>query len=538
MQTEREPWWKSATVYQVYPRSFQDSNGDGIGDIPGIIRRLDYLQELGVDAIWLSPVCRSPQADNGYDVSDYRDIDPMFGTMADFEKLIAEGKQRGIGIILDIVLNHSSDEHPWFLEAKKSRDSLYHDYYYWKDGKPGTPPDDLESVFRGSSWEYVPEIGQYYYHKFAVRQPDLNWENPKVREEIYDIVRFWMDKGVRGFRVDAIDMISKDFPKKITQDGPKLHQFLQEMADHTYRGHDLLTVGETWSATTESAHLYSNPEETEFSMINQFEHMMADYGEDKWDIVPLHLPKLKACLSRWQTALYGTSWNSIFWENHDLPRIVSRWGNDQEYRVVSAKMLATILFGMQGTPFIYEGQEIGMTSVAYDIEDYQDIEIINTYNERIAAGYPKDKMMDAIHYMGRDNARTPMQWDDTPNAGFTGEDVRPWMKINDNYTEINTRQALEDPDSIFYYYKKLIALRKEYEIFRFGQYELLEPEDEDLYIYKRTWQGQTLWVIANFHEKERTFTIPKGKVLIHNYKEETENTLRAYEAMMIVQLDT
>lgn len=536
---EQKKWWQNAVVYQIYPRSFQDSNGDGIGDLQGIIERLDYLKELGIDAVWLSPVCRSPQDDNGYDISDYQDIDPMFGSLDDMEQLIQEAKKRNIRIMMDLVLNHSSDEHRWFQEAKKSRDNPYHDYYVWRDGEEGVLPNDMGSVFGGPAWEWVPELGQYYFHQFSVKQPDLNWENPKVRREIYDMILWWMDKGAGGFRLDVIDQIAKEPDRKITNNGPRLHEFIRELSRETFQKGDLITVGEAWGADIDRAKLYSNPDGSEFSMVFQFEHMMLDQepGKEKWDSCPLPFVKLKQNLAKWQTELHGCGWNSLFWNNHDLPRIVSRWGNDKEYRTESAKMLATILHGMQGTPYIYQGEELGMTNVQFDsIEKYQDIEIRNMYRERLAKGYAEKEIMESIYAKGRDNARTPMQWDDTAHAGFTTG--TPWMQVNPNYREINAEAARKDPDSIFHYYRKLICLRKENPIFAEGDFILLLEEDENIFAYVRSLADRELLVVANFTEQEIICTLPEewkdGEVLIHNYKDGGKSeVLRPYESMMI-----
>ena len=541
MYAAQKKWWQSAVIYQVYPRSFQDSNGDGIGDLPGLIERLDYLKELGIDAIWLSPVCRSPQADN--DISNYRDIDPMFGTLADMDRLIAEGKKRGIGIILDLVLNHTSDEHPWFLEAKKSRDNPYHDYYVWRDGEEGTPPNDLRATFSGSAWEWVPEVRQYYLHQFAVKQPDLNWDNPKVREELYDMIRWWMDRGVAGFRLDAVDLIAKVPDEKILANGPRLQEYFRELSRETFSHGDLVTVGETWSATVDLAKGYSNPDGSEFSMVFQFSHTLTDQveGGSKWDLAPLDFHKFKSILAHWQVGLHGCGWNSIFWDNHDLPRVVSRWGNDKEYRVESAKMLATVLHGMQGTPYVYQGDELGMTNVAYPLEDYRDIELLNAYEELTAAGRPEEDVLYALQTRGRDNARTPMQWDDGPNAGFT--EGEPWIRVNPNYVDINAKAALADPDSVFYCYKKLIALRKEYDVIRYGDFTLLEPNSDELFVYTRSLDGEQLLVVANFFGNTVPYDLPEGwdagraDVLIHNYKDYEPGTLRPYEAFMLYQKD-
>ena len=536
---EQKKWWQNAVVYQIYPRSFQDSNGDGIGDLQGIIKRLDYLKELGIDAVWLSPVCRSPQDDNGYDISDYQDIDPMFGSLDDMEQLIQEAKKRNIRIMMDLVLNHSSDEHRWFQEAKKSRDNPYHDYYVWRDGEEGVLPNDMGSVFGGPAWEWVPELGQYYFHQFSVKQPDLNWENPKVRREIYDMILWWMDKGAGGFRLDVIDQIAKEPDRKITNNGPRLHEFIRELSRETFQKGDLITVGEAWGADIDRAKLYSNPDGSEFSMVFQFEHMMLDQepGKEKWDSCPLPFVKLKQNLAKWQTELHGCGWNSLFWNNHDLPRIVSRWGNDKEYRTESAKMLATILHGMQGTPYIYQGEELGMTNVQFDsIEKYQDIEIRNMYRERLAKGYAEKEIMESIYAKGRDNARTPMQWDDTAHAGFTTG--TPWMQVNPNYREINAEAARKDPASIFHYYRKLIRLRKEDPIFAEGDFKLLLEEDENIFAYVRSLADREVLVVANFTEREIICTLPEewkgGEVLIHNYKDGGKSeVLRPYESMMI-----
>ena len=551
-------WWQNSVVYQIYPRSFQDSNGDGIGDIQGIIKRLDYLQELGIDAVWLSPVCKSPQDDNGYDISDYQDIDPMFGNLDDMEQLINEAKKRNIRIIMDLVLNHSSDEHRWFTEAKKSKDNPYHDYYVWRDGEEGVYPNDMGSVFGGPAWEWVPELKQYYFHQFSVKQPDLNWENPKVRREIYDMILWWMDKGVGGFRLDVIDQIAKEPDLKITNNGPRLHEFIQELSRETFQKGDLITVGEAWGADIDRAKLYSKPDGSEFSMVFQFEHMMLDQepGKEKWDFCPLPFVKLKKCLEKWQKELHGCGWNSLFWDNHDLPRIVSRWGNDREYRVESAKMLATVLHGMEGTPYVYQGEELGMTNVRFDsIEQYQDIEIRNMYRERLEKGYAEKDIMESIYAKGRDNARTPMQWDDTENAGFTTG--APWLGVNPNYTEINAQSQLQDENSVFHYYKKLIHLRKENSIFVDGDFTLLLPEDENIFAYVREYEGRKLLVAANFTDKEvecpllKEWGVPADedgaakswdngvKLLIHNYNDlPSQQKLRPYEAMIWEKAET
>ena len=541
-KNNNEKWWKKAVVYQIYPKSFQDSDGDGIGDLQGIIKRLDYLETLGINAIWLSPVFKSPQADNGYDISDYRDIDPTFGSLDDMEELINEAKKHKIRIMMDLVLNHSSNEHRWFKEAKKSKDNPYHDYYIWRDGEEGMPPSDMKAVFGGSAWEYVPEIGQYYFHQFLPEQPDLNWENPKVRSAIYDMILWWMDKGVGGFRLDVIDQIAKEPDKRITINGPRLQEYFKELSRETFQKGDLITVGEAWGADTERAKLYSNPDGSEFSMVFQFEHIGLDQkeGGEKWDLAPLPFKKLKKIMAHWQNELYNCGWNSLFWDNHDLPRIVSRWGNDREYRVESAKMLAILLHGMQGTPYIYQGEELGMTNVQYDIEDYKDCEIINMYHERLEKGYSKDEIMKSIYAKGRDNARTPMQWDDTENAGFTTG--TPWIKVNDNYDKINARSQVDDPDSIFSCYRKLVQLRKDYPVFVDGKFTLLLEDDENIFAYSRKNEEKTMIVVCNFFDKEIPMPLAKEcgdmEVLISNYKDTSDmSVLRPYEARMYIRTE-
>lgn len=540
MTVKKEKWWKNAVIYQIYPKSFQDSDGDGIGDIRGIIRRLDYLEDLGIDAVWISPMYCSPQNDNGYDISDYQNIDPMFGTLADMDELIAEAKKRNIRIIMDLVLNHTSDEHRWFLEAKKSKDNPYHDYYVWRDGEEGIYPNDMKAVFGGPAWEWVPELNQYYFHQFAPEQPDLNWENPKVRREIYDMILWWMDRGAGGFRLDVIDQIAKEPDRGITNNGPRLHEFLRELSRETFQKGDLITVGEAWGATPEIAKKYSNPDGSEFSMVFQFEHIGLDQqeGKEKWDLAPLSLVKLKACLAKWQKELYQKGWNSLFWDNHDLPRIVSRWGDDGRYRTESAKMLAAVLHGMQGTPYIYQGEELGMTNIKYsDIRDYQDVETINMYHERLEAGYEREDVMRSIYAKSRDNARTPMQWSGTTNAGFTTG--TPWIAVNPNYMQINAEAEMGNPDSVYHFYKKLVHLRKEYPVFTDGAFQLLLPEDEAVFAYIRTDQKSRMLVCANF--TGNTVKCPltdewkDAKMLIHNYAGESGEELRPYEAVILLK---
>ena len=531
-------WWENAVVYQIYPKSFQDSNGDGYGDIRGIISRLDYLKDLGIDAVWISPMYCSPQDDNGYDISDYQDIDPMFGTMDDMEELIREAGKRGIKIIMDLVLNHTSDEHRWFLEAVKGKENPYHDYYVWRDGEEGVYPNDMKSTFGGPAWEWVPELKQYYFHQFSVKQPDLNWENPKVRREIYDMILWWMDKGVGGFRLDVIDQIAKEPDLGITNNGPRLHDFLRELSRETSQKGNPTTVGEAWGATPEIAKKYSNPDGSEFSMVFQFEHMVMDQeeGKEKWDLAPLPFVKLKKCMEKWQTELYEKGWNSLFWDNHDLPRIVSRWGDDGAYRVPSAKMLAAVLHGMQGTPYIYQGEELGMTNVRFDsIEEYRDIETLNMYYERLDAGYDKKDIMESIYAKSRDNARTPMQWSAQRNAGFTTG--TPWLGLNPNYSEINAEKEINDPDSVYQFYRRLIELRKTCPVFTDGKFELLLPEDEQIFAYTRTDQETEMLVCANFKREPSACPLlaqwKDAEVLIHNYEEKIGKDLRPYEAVIL-----
>ena len=540
LDKSKRGWWEKAVFYELYPKSFQDTNGDGVGDIRGIINRLDYLQELGIDAIWLCPVCASPQVDNGYDISDYCAIDPMFGTMEDMEELIAEGKKRGIGIIMDLVLNHCSEQHIWFKEALKGKDNPYHDYFIWRDGEPDSPPNTMRATFGGSAWTYVPELKQWYFHQFAVEQPDLNWENPAMRKELYESIRFWVKKGVAGFRLDVIDQIGKDADLEITNNGPRLHEYLRELSAEAFKEDWLVSVGEAWGADTERAKLYSAPDGSELSMVFQFQHICLDQepGKDKWDVIPLQLSKLKECLDNWQQELHGKGWNSLFFNNHDLPRIVSRWGNDGEYRVESAKMLATMLHGMEGTPYIYQGEELGMTNILLPLEEHVDLETLNMYEERIALGYDPEEVMASIHARSRDNARTPIQWTAGENAGFTTG--TPWMPVNPNYTEINAEAALADPNSIFHYYKKLIQLRKTYDVFRSGAFTLLCPEDEKIFAYTRDTEEEHILVVCNFTDETLTYDVPSNfwetEMLINNYVEESPK-LRPYESVILYYHD-
>ena len=524
-------WWQEVVVYQIYPRSFKDSNGDGIGDLRGIIEKLDYLQTLGIGAIWLSPVYKSPNDDNGYDISDYEDIMDEFGTMADMEELIAEANKRGIKIVMDLVVNHTSDEHHWFIESRKGKDNPYHDYYVWADpAEDGGAPTELQSIFLGSAWKYDETSNQYYLHLFSQKQPDLNWENEKVRREVYDMMNFWIDKGVGGFRMDVIDLIGKIPLEGITSNGPKLHEYLQEMNKATFGDKDLLTVGETWGATPEIAKLYSNPERHELSMVFQFEHSLLDNepGKEKWDLKPLDVMELKTVLSKWQTELGEEGWNSLFWNNHDLPRIVSRWGNDKEYRVRSAKAFAILLHMMKGTPYIYQGEELGLTNTPVaSIEELDDIESINMYHDRISRGFSVESIMTSLNAKGRDNARRPIPWTAEQNGGFTTG--TPWLALNPNYTEMNVEAELQNPDSVFHTYQKLIQLRKEYPIVVWGDYELLNTSS-NVFAYYRT-LGEERWLtVVNLSDFEEEISVDArfNKVLVTNTEDEITD-LRAYK---------
>ncbi|HFI0165291.1 TPA: alpha-glucosidase [Streptococcus suis] len=512
-------WWQETVVYQIYPRSFRDSNGDGIGDIVGIIDKLDYLSTLGIGAIWLSPVYKSPNDDNGYDISDYCDIMEEFGTMEDMERLIAEADKRDIKIVMDLVLNHTSDEHEWFIQAKKGKDNPYRDYYIWADpAADGGVPNGLRSTFSGPAWTLDEESGQYYLHQFSRKQPDLNWENPKVRQEIYDMINFWIKKGVGGFRLDVIDLIGKEPLEMITNNGPKLHDYLQEMNRETYGNSDLLTVGETWGATPEIAMLYSDPERNELSMVFQFEHVSLDQqpGKDKWDLKELDIRELKEVMTKWQTSLGDKGWNSLFWNNHDLPRIVSRWGNDGEYREKSAKAFAILLHTMKGTPYIYQGEEIALTNTPItDIQQADDIESINLYNERLGQGYPSEDILTSINAKGRDNARRPMPWDSSSNGGFTSG--TPWLALNPHFEEINVADALARESSIFYTYQRLIQLRKASPIIVWGDFHLLDTA-EKVFAYTRSYKNQQWLIVVNLSDQEQTFQLEQDydKVVISN----------------------
>ncbi len=530
-------WWQEVVVYQIYPRSFKDSNGDGIGDIRGMIEQLDYLQQLGIGAIWLSPVYQSPNDDNGYDISDYEAIMSEFGTMADMEEFLAEADKRNIKIVMDLVVNHTSDEHPWFIEAKKGPDNPYRDYYVWADpAADGGAPNELRSIFSGSAWELDEASGQYYLHLFSKKQPDLNWENQAMRQAVYDMMNFWIEKGIGGFRMDVIDLIGKVPAEKILTDGPKLHDYLQEMNQATFGKYDLLTVGETMDVTPETAKLYSNPERHELSMVFQFQHVGLDSqsGKEKWDLKPIDLTELKTVLVKWQTELGDEGWNSLFWNNHDQPRIVSRWGNDQEQRVTSAKMLAILLHMMKGTPYIYQGEEIGMTGTPiHDISEADDIETINMYNERLAQGYPKAEILKSINVKGRDNARRPIAWSAAENGGFTTG--TPWLALNDNYRTINVEAALADPESIFYTYQKLVQLRKQHPLMIWGDFELIETVPE-IFSYYRTYEGERWLIVINFSNDEQHFSADDviEEIIIQNTADEITSvqdlTLKPWQA--------
>ncbi|PYZ98765.1 glucohydrolase [Alteribacter lacisalsi] len=519
-------WWKESVVYQIYPRSFNDSNGDGIGDLNGITEKLDYLKGLGVDVIWLSPVYDSPNDDNGYDIRDYQAIMDEFGTMEDWERMLSEVHSRGMRLIMDLVVNHSSDEHRWFAESRKSKDNPYRDYYIWRPGKAdGSEPNNWESAFSGSAWQYDEQTEEYFLHIFSKKQPDLNWENPVVREEVYSMIRWWLDKGVDGFRMDVINFISKvdGLPdaepqegkkyasgSKYFANGPRIHEFLHEMNQKAMKEYGAMTVAEMPSVTPELAQKYTDEDREEVDMVFQFEHVDLDSGPGgKWDLRPLKLRDLKENLTKWQKALEHKGWNSLYMNNHDQPRMVSRFGNDGEYRVKSAKMLATMLHMMKGTPYIYQGEEIGMTNVRFDsIEEYEDIETLNMYREKREAGVPHEDIMKAIYVKGRDNARTPVQWNTTENAGFsTGI---PWLKVNPNYKEINAEAAVADPNSVYHYYRRLIELRHNNEIVVYGGYDLIQPEDETFFAYERRYEGESLLVICNFTGENAIFHVPDG----------------------------
>lgn len=548
-------WWKESVVYQIYPRSFKDSNGDGIGDLNGIIEKLDYIKELGANVIWLNPVYKSPNDDMGYDISDYRDIMDEFGTMDDWERLLKKAHENDIKIVMDLVVNHTSDEHEWFIESRKSRENPFRDYYIWRDPVDGKEPNNWASFFEGPAWEFDQNTGQYYLHLFSKKQPDLNWENEKVRNEVYDMMKFWLDKGIDGFRMDVINMLSKvpGLPPVETDEkgfvfgdeyfinGPRIHEFLKEMNDKVLSKYDIMTVGETPGVTPEIAAMYVGKDRNELNMVFQFEQMDLDKGENyykfTWDLL-----EFKKIMKKWQEGLYEKGWNSLYLNNHDQPRMVSRFGNDGKYRVESAKMLATMIHTQQGTPYIYQGEEIGMTNISFPtIEDYKDIATINLYYKAKEAGFDEDLIMKGIHYHSRDNARTPIQWNSEKNAGFTTG--TPWIKVNPNYKEINVENALKDKNSIFYYYRDLIKLRKKHPVIVYGKFEIVNEDDPDIFAYTRTGENEKLFVILNFTDKERKFK-PEveeryDNILISNYERiepgNGEYSLRPYEARVYIK---
>jgi oligo-1,6-glucosidase len=553
-----DAWWKSAVVYQIYPRSFADSNGDGVGDLPGVVAHLDHLSALGVDVVWLSPIYPSPQDDNGYDISDYTGVDPVFGTLADFDALLAAVHERGMKLVMDLVVNHTSDEHPWFVESRSSRDAPKRDWYWWRPGREGVEsggpagePNNWRSFFSGPAWEHDRGTDEYYLHLFSRKQPDLNWENPEVRRAVHEMMRWWLDRGVDGFRMDVINLISKDpdLPDGLIMDGgplgdgsphyvcgPRVHEFLQEMHREVFAGREekLLTVGEMPGVTVEQARLFTDPERDELDMVFQFEHVGLDHGADKFDVRPLRLTDLKASLARWQAGLADVGWNSLYWNNHDQPRVVSRFGDDGEHRVRSAKMLATVLHLHRGTPYVYQGEELGMTNAPLEsLEDFRDIESLNHYADAVGAG-GKDPLavLAGLRAMGRDNARTPVQWDDSPHAGFTtGE---PWIAVNPNHVEINARAAREDPDSVFHHYRRLIELRHTEPVVAHGDFTLLLPDDERVYAFTRAHEGVELLVLGNFTGEDVTVDVPEGwedaELLLGNLPPGRAGVLRPWEA--------
>jgi len=537
-------WWHRSTIYQIYPRSFADSNGDGVGDIEGIISKLEYLKALGIEIIWLSPIYASPMDDNGYDISDYQTVAPEFGTLEDFDRLIFESEKRGIGIVLDLVVNHTSDEHDWFKEARKSVDNAYRDFYIWRKPVDDGPPSGLTSSFGGPAWTLDPQTGEYYLHLFSRRQPDLNWENPIVRAEIYKMMNWWLERGIAGFRMDVIDYIGKQVDQGIITDGAHLHDYLQEMHRKTFGNRNVLTVGETWSATPGSALLYSRRDRHELSMVFQFEHVTQQWDDvyGKWRSRPFDLVKLKSTLSKWQYALADDGWNSLFWGNHDLPRAVSKYGDVKGYPVESAKMLGTVMHLLKGTPFIYQGEEIGMTNAPFSkIEQYRDIETLNMHRLHLEAGLSPEDFIKGANENGRDNARTPMQWTSEANAGFTAG--IPWIEVNQNYAVINAERAVSDEHSIWNHYRKLIGLRKKYPIIVRGRYQSFLDQHPDVFVYTRSLAEDRLVVIASFSSKQLSLDLPNelqvsGRCLISNYEKvdtlPTSIILHPYEAFAIL----
>lgn len=523
MSQDGSYWWQSATGYQIYPRSFCDTNSDGVGDLPGIISKLDHLRDLGIGFIWLSPVYRSPMADNGYDISDYRDIAPEFGTLADFDQLVAEAKARGIRIVMDLVVNHSSSDHPWFHAARASRQAPEHDYYVWRDAAPdGGPPNGHQACFGGSAWTWVPEVGQYYLGHFSPHQPDLNWQNPALRREIYDMMKWWFDRGIAGFRMDVISLIGKDVDAGIYEEGPYLHGFLQEMHHEVLAGRDIVTVGESWAVSTDTALLYCGRDRQELDMVFQFNHVVEGWDpmHGKWKPKPFDLVAFKRVLNDWQAALAEDGWNSLFLSNHDLPRQVSKYGDDGEHRVKSAKMLATVMHLMKGTPFVYQGEEIGMTNAAFTrIDQFRDVETLGHYAQEVARGVTPEDFITGANANGRDNARTPMQWTGGANAGFT--DGTPWIEVNPNHGRINAETDRADPEGVFAHYKDLIALRKAWPVIVHGAYRPVAEDDGAVFAYLRVLDDVGLAVVANFTGEETRFDVPQaltgtGRCLISN----------------------
>jgi trehalose-6-phosphate hydrolase len=561
MMMEKQPWWKKAVVYQIYPKSFNDTTGNGVGDIKGITEKLDYLNKLGVEVVWLTPIYTSPQRDNGYDIADYFNIHEEYGTMADFDELLAEAHKRNIKIIMDIVVNHTSTEHQWFVESRKSKDNPHRDYYIWRDGKEdGSAPTNWESKFGGNAWQYDEETGQYYLHLFDVTQADLNWENDELRNKVYEMMQFWLDKGVDGFRLDVINLISKnqDFPdddgsvapgdgRKFYTDGPKVHEYMQEMNKEVFSKYDIMTVGEMSSTTIENCIKYSNPDRNELSMTFNFHHLKVDYPNgEKWSVADFDFFKLKEILSTWQVEMHkGGGWNALFWCNHDQPRIVSRYGNDGEHRIESAKMLATTIHMMQGTPYIYQGEEFGMTNPKFtSIEEYRDVESINIFNILKEKGMAEEEILEILRHKSRDNSRTPVQWNSDEHSGFTSG--TPWIPVAKNHKEINAEKALEDENSIFYHYKKLIELRQQYDIITTGDYQLINAEHHDVFSYVRNGENEKLLVLNNFYGNKTNFVLPKdevdvdgwtSEVLLSNYRDtanEYDNIiLRSYESVVL-----
>jgi oligo-1,6-glucosidase len=553
----KRTWWKEAVIYQIYPRSFMDSNGDGIGDLKGITSRLDYLKYLGIDVIWLSPVYQSPNDDNGYDISDYQAIMEEFGTMEDFDEMLDAAHKRGIRIVMDLVVNHTSDEHRWFMESRSGKDNPYRDYYIWREGKDAeTPPNNWGSCFGGSAWQYDETTAMYYLHLFSKKQPDLNWDNPDVRKKVFDMMTWWCDKGIDGFRMDVISLISKtkEMPDgKINGfygdygpycvHGPNVHRYLQEMNEKVLSKYDIMTVGETPGVTPGLAKQYAGEDTHELNMVFQFEHVDTAGKYGKWTDEKMPLKKLKDIMSRWQTELYGEAWNSLFWDNHDQPRAVSRFGDDRpQYRDAAAKMLATCLHMMQGTPYVYQGEELGMTNYPFQSPaDFRDIESINAYREWCESGKAAhEDFWPCMLFISRDNARTPVQWDDSKNAGFTSG--TPWIPVNPNYTEINAKAETADPDSVFHYYKKLIALRKQNPIIVYGKYEPLLKDSEELFVYTRILGGEKLFVACNFTDKEASLSLPEEFIgsdrLISNVENDysrREIILKPYEAFALLK---